>query len=82
MVTQFRAAHDLWAGDPAFAGLVKRLARDSREFARWWNAHDVGEARAGRKVLHRANRAFPFVYASFQSNDDPALRLVIYAPCE
>jgi len=82
MVTQFRAAHDLWAGDPGFAGLVTRLARDSREFARWWNAHDVDEARAGRKVLHRANRAFPFVHASFQSNDDPALRLVIYAPCK
>lgn len=81
MVTQFRAAHDLWAGDPAFAELVARLRRESREFARWWSVHDVGETRAGRKVLHRADRAFPFVHASFQSNDDPALRLVIYTPC-
>jgi hypothetical protein len=81
MVTQFRAAHDLRAGDPAFTNLVARLCRESREFARWWSAHDVGETRAGRKVLHRADRAFPFVHASFQSNDDPALRLVIYTPC-
>jgi transcriptional regulator with XRE-family HTH domain len=81
MVTQFRAAHDLRAGDPAFTNLVARLRRESREFARWWSAHDVGETRAGRKVLHRADRAFPFVHASFQSNDDPALRLVIYTPC-
>jgi transcriptional regulator with XRE-family HTH domain len=81
MVTQFRAAHDLRAGDPAFTNLVARLRRESREFARWWSAHDVGETRAGRKVLHRADRTFPFVHASFQSNDDPALRLVIYTPC-
>ncbi|HUN42247.1 MAG TPA: helix-turn-helix transcriptional regulator [Acetobacteraceae bacterium] len=81
MVTQFRAAHDLWAGDPAFAELVARLGRESREFARWWSMHDVGETRAGRKVLHHGNTAFPFVHASFQSNDDPALRLVIYTPC-
>ncbi len=81
MVTQFRAAHDLWAGDPAFAELVARLNRESREFERWWSAHDVGETRAGRKLLHRAGRTFPFVHASFQSNDDPALRLVIYTPC-
>src|SRR4051812_34645834 len=68
MVTQFRAAHDLWTGDPAFAELAARLRRESREFARWWSTHDVGETRAGRKVLHRADRAFPFVHASFQSN--------------
>jgi transcriptional regulator with XRE-family HTH domain len=81
MVMQFRVTHDLWAGDPAFAVLVARLRRESREFTRWWSAHDVGETRAGRKVLHRAGRSFPFVHASFQSNDDPALRLVIYTPC-
>lgn len=81
MVTQFRAAHDLRASDPAFVELVARLRRESREFARWWSAHDVGETRAGRKVLYRAGRSFPFVHASFQSNDDPALRLVIYTPC-
>jgi transcriptional regulator with XRE-family HTH domain len=81
MVTQFHATHDLWTGDPAFAALVARLRRESREFAHWWSAHDVGETRAGRKVLHRAGRSFPFMHASFQSNDDPALRLVIYTPC-
>lgn len=81
MVTQFRAAHDLWAADPAFIDLVARLRRESRDFARWWSMHDVGETRAGRKVLHRADRAFPFLHASFQSNDAPALRLVIYTPC-
>jgi len=27
-----------------------------------------------------SGRTFPFVHASFQSNDDPALRLVVYTP--
>ena len=80
IVTQFHAAHDLWVGDPAFVELVARLRRESREFGHWWNAHDVGQTRAGRKVLHRAGRTFPFIHASFQSTDDPALRLVIYTP--
>jgi MmyB-like transcription regulator ligand binding domain len=80
MVTQFRTAHDLWAGDLAFADLVARLRRESPEFVRWWSAHELGETRAGRKVLHRAGRAFPCVHASLQSNDDPALHLVIYTP--
>jgi hypothetical protein len=30
--------------------------------------------------MHRADQVFPFVHASFQSNDDPALRPVIYTP--
>ena len=64
----------------ACAELVVRLRRESREFVRWWSARDVGETRAGRKVLHRGGRTFPFVHASFQSHDDPALRLVIYTP--
>jgi transcriptional regulator with XRE-family HTH domain len=80
IVTQFRVEHDLRAGDPAFAALVARLRRESREFTRWWSAHDIAERRAGRKLLHRGGRAFPFAHASFQSNDDPALRLVIYTP--
>lgn len=82
VVGQFRAAHDLWAGDPAFAGLAERLRRDSPEFAGWWDAHDIrtgGEA--GRKELHHPRRGLlRFEYATFQANDDPALRLTVYTP--
>ena len=41
MVAQFRAAHDLWAGDPAFVDLLERLRSGCREFAAWWDAHDI-----------------------------------------
>jgi transcriptional regulator with XRE-family HTH domain len=79
MVAQFRATHDLWAGDPAFADLLARLRHGSAEFARWWKAHDVGSVAAGRKVMtHPRKGALRFEYASFQANDDPSLKLVIY----
>ncbi len=79
MVMQFRAAHDLWAGDPAFIDLLTRLRKGCREFATWWEAHDIRGAADGRKLLqHPKKGALHLQYASFQANDDPALKLTIY----
>ena len=81
MVAQFRATHDLWAGDPAFVELVDRLRQGSPEFAVLWEAHDVRSVAAGQKSLsHPKNGVLRFEYATFQANDDPALKLVIYRP--
>ena len=81
MVTQFRATHDVWAGDPAFTELLERLRQGSPEFVRWWKAHEVRSTASGRKSLHHPNRGLlQFEYTSFQANDDPALKLVIYTP--
>lgn len=81
MVAQFRATHDVWAGDPAFAELLERLRRGSPEFARWWGAHEVRGTASGRKVLHHPKRGtLHYEYTSYQSNDDPALKLVICTP--
>ncbi len=81
VVAQFRATHDLWAGDPAFLELLDRLRRGSPEFAVWWEAHDISSAAAGRKLLrHPKKGMLRFEYATFQANDDPALKLVIYTP--
>lgn len=80
-VALFRATHDLWAGDPAFSELVARLREGSAEFRRWWEAHDIRSAAAGQKLLHHPKKGLlRFDYASFQANDDPGLRLVIYTP--
>jgi len=79
MVAQFRATHDLWAGDPAFVDLLDRLHKGCPEFARWWAAHDIGPTAGGRKQLsHPKKGVLRFEHASFQANDDPALKLVIY----
>ena len=79
MVAQFRATHDLWAGDPAFRDLLARLRDGCPEFAGWWEAHDVSGTAAGQKSLsHPKKGRLKLEYASFQANDDPALKLVIY----
>ena len=81
MVAQFRATHDVWAGDPAFVALLDRLTRASSDFRRWWKAHEVRSTASGRKTLHHPSKGqMQFDYASFQANDDPALKLVIYTP--
>jgi PAS domain-containing protein len=81
MVAQFRATHDFWAGDPAFRDLLERLRNGCSEFAGWWEAHDVRDATAGCKILtHPRRGTLRLGYATFQSNDDPQLKLVIYTP--
>jgi transcriptional regulator with XRE-family HTH domain len=79
MVAQFRATHDMWAGDPAFIALLERLRQGSPDFSRWWGAHEVRGTASGRKLLYHPRKgALHYEYASFQANDDPALKLVIY----
>jgi transcriptional regulator with XRE-family HTH domain len=81
MVAQFRATHDLWAGDPAFVVLLARLRAGCPEFDAWWERHDVRRPMSGRKTLyHPARGVIAFDHASFQANDDPGLKLVIYTP--
>lgn len=81
MIALFRATHDLHASDPAFVELVTRLRSASPQFAKWWNAHDVRSGASGQKVLaHPKRGAQRYEYATFQANDDPALKLAIYTP--
>jgi transcriptional regulator with XRE-family HTH domain len=81
MVAQFRATHDLWAGDPAFVALLRRLREGCPEFAGWWERHDVRRPASGIKTLHHPTKGvIAFEHASFQANDDPGLKLVVYTP--
>ncbi|MET4067650.1 transcriptional regulator with XRE-family HTH domain [Bradyrhizobium sp. S3.2.6] len=81
MVAMFRATHDVWAGDPAFAELLTRLREGSPEFVKWWGAHEVHGTLSGRKTMsHPTKGVLHFEHTSFQANDDPALKLVIYTP--
>src|SRR5712672_4150782 len=81
IVAQFRATHDLWAGDPAFRDLLARLREGCPEFAGWWETHDVSGVAAGHKsISHPKKGRLKLEYVSFQAHDDPALKLVIYTP--
>lgn len=83
MVASFRATHDLWAGDPAFTALLRRLSEGCPEFDGWWERHDIRRAASGVKVLHHPSRGvLAFEHSSFQVTDDPSLKLVIYTPAE
>ncbi len=81
MLAQFRATYDLWAGDPAFLELIRRLQDASPEFVYWWGKHEIRTGAVGQKNLaHPSKGLLHFEYATFQSNDDPALKLAIYTP--
>ena len=81
MVAQFRATHDLWADDPAFLDLIERLKAGCPESSGWWDEHDIRGIAAGQKMLtHPRKGKIAFEYATFQANDDPALKLAIYTP--
>jgi transcriptional regulator with XRE-family HTH domain len=81
ILAQFRATHDLWAGDPAFRELLERLREGSPEFAQWWGTHDIRAAASGQKRMHHPKKGLlRFEHASFQANDDPALKLIVYTP--
>lgn len=81
IVAQFRATHDLWAGDPAFVALLRRLREGCPEFDAWWERYDLRHSTSGRKTVHHAKQGvIAFDHTSFQANDDPALKLVIYTP--
>ncbi len=82
MVALFRATHDLWSDDPAFADHITRIRRGCTEFDAWWTEHNVGAAVSGTKILyHPARGRLCFAYTTFQANDDPRLKLAVYMPC-
>ena len=79
MVSLFRVAHDLWPGDPAFVALVDQVHANCPEFEAWWSEHGVSAPVSGTKHLHHpALGVVRYEYASFQANDDPALKLALY----
>ena len=81
IVALFRAMHDLWAADPSFLDLLRRLRQGSPEFTMWWETHEIRCFVGGRKLLrHSTKGVLCYEHASFQANDDPALKLVIYTP--
>ncbi|MGY4469485.1 hypothetical protein ACVWWK_005194 [Bradyrhizobium sp. LB9.1b] len=46
-------------------------------------AHDIRSTAAGLKTMNHPTRGvLQFEHTSFQANDDPALKLVIYTPVQ
>ena len=69
------------ADDPAFVSLLQGLREGCPEFEGWWERHDLRRPSSGRKTLHHPARGvIAFDHISFQANDEPGLKLVIYTP--
>jgi hypothetical protein len=63
--------------DPCGCKIISGCA----EFAGWWDSHEIRGAPGGIKELkHPKKGVLRCAYASFQSNDNPALKLAIYTP--
>jgi transcriptional regulator with XRE-family HTH domain len=78
MVSIFRTAYDQRLGAPMFEALAERLSEECPEFAAWWTTLDIKMPTAGAKKLRPPGQTLVQLrYATFQSNDDPALRLVL-----
>lgn len=79
MLALFRAAHDLWPGDAAFASLMNQVRAACPDVAIWWSEHGVAAPVSGSKRLHHpVLGVVRYDHASFQANDDPALKLALY----
>src|SRR3569833_2891320 len=79
MVAIFRATHDVWAGDPAFAELLTRLRLGSPEFVKWWEAHEIRSTASGLKTMsHPPLGVLHFEHTSFQANVVLVLLLVFF----
>jgi len=72
----FRRVYDMHADDPAFVELAARLRAGAPEFEGWWARHEVRKPSSGQKVLG----PYRLDYASFQSNDNPDLKLTLFRP--
>jgi len=80
MIALFRTTYDQRRGDPLFEEIVSSLTAASAEFSDWWSSYRVTVPSSGRKTLRLAeSNGITFIYATFQANDDPALKLALYA---
>jgi hypothetical protein len=81
MIAHFRVAYDAWSHDPSFAALVDQLRRDCPPFSNWWKTHDIREAPTGVKRMRHPKQGWrSYDYATFQCNEDPALKLTVHNP--
>jgi transcriptional regulator with XRE-family HTH domain len=80
MLESFRVTYDFWAHAPEFIALKDELCLRSPEFRKWWKTHQIRAKHSGEKVLkHRKLGEIRLRYSTFQSNDNPDLRLVLYS---
>jgi hypothetical protein len=80
ILESFRVTYDLWADSPEFTNLKDELCLLSPDFRKWWKAHGIRAKHSGEKVLrHQSLGEIKLRYSTFQANDNPDLKLVLYS---
>jgi transcriptional regulator with XRE-family HTH domain len=84
VLAQLRASSSQYQHDAQLGGLIRDLQQRSPEFARWWSRHEVQERQDGRKeLIHPAVGSLVLEHSTFQIEDSPGLKMVVYLPaCE
>lgn len=81
VLAKFRRDYAKAPDDPAMVDLVTTLQRVSPEFKAWWQQHDVhGSADGVRAILVDGARQVHFEHTTYTVDEEPDLRLVVYAP--
>lgn len=79
-VSTFRLELTRWGGHEAHS-LIQSLQHDSPDFARMWEANDVGTLGQGTKQMrHSVAGDLAMWYSSYAIDDEPGLGLVLYTP--
>lgn len=80
-VSTFRLEIARWGATDETRRLVRELRGRSTEFARLWDANDVGTLGEGVKHLnHPVAGELALWYSSFAIDDEPGLGMVVYTP--
>ncbi|GCE29919.1 transcriptional regulator [Dictyobacter alpinus] len=81
VLAQLRANSGRYPDDAQLSALIADLQQRSPDFARWWSRHDVQERREGRKeLIHPQLGSLVFDHDTFQIEDAPGLKMVVYLP--
>jgi hypothetical protein len=79
ILESFRATYDFWSHAAEFNSLVEELRALSPQFQRWWKEHGVRLTPSGEKLMrHPRLSKIGVNFATFQFNQNPDLRLVLY----
>lgn len=84
VLAQLRASHGQYHDDVQLSALIQEFQQRSPEFAHWWSRHEVQERQDGQKeFLHPLVGSLVLEHSTFQMEDTPGLKMVVYLPaCE
>ena len=80
-VSTFRRELTRWGDTEGAEQIIEEIRAHSADFARMWEAHDVGTLGEGvKRLTHPTAGDLAIWYSSYAIDDEPGLGLVLYTP--